>query len=239
MSTHACATEKKPVPGPVLKSPTKGLLQRKCDCGSPSKLAGDCEDCKRKRAMKRAPASTFMEAGFGHDFSKIRVHADERPYHKGFSYEDLLAGEVKEEEREKTGAGVPEKNSPQKEDDRPHAGAATIECQGGDYVVKLNSWAGKPCGISDCVTVHESSHIDDWRGRWPKGCKKDDGSNQADGYLPTGGDGYDEFLKKSECTAHTKDLECAEAKLKAATGDCKTKLENYVKLTREQKAGYC
>lgn len=164
---------------------------------------------------------------------------DEQPEHKGFTYEDVLAGEVKEgEEPEPLGAGMPEKTS-LPEDMRPHAGAATIECENGDYVVKLNSWAGKPCGISDCVTVHESSHIDDWRSRWPNGCKKADGTNQANGYLPTGGDGYADFLKKSECTAHTKDLDCAEAKLKVATGDCKTKLEAYVKLTRNQKAGYC
>lgn len=165
---------------------------------------------------------------------------EEKPQHKGFTYEDLMAGEVKEEEEpEMLGAG-PEKTSPRKDPAMlPHFVSATITCQSGDYVVKLNDWAGKPCGISDCVTVHESSHIDDWRVRWPKGCKKDDGTNQPDGYLPKGGDGYADFLKKSECTAHTKDLDCAETKLKAATGDCKTKLEAYVKLTKEQKAGYC
>jgi hypothetical protein len=177
---------------------------------------------------------------------------EKKPEHKGFTYEDLLADEVKQEEPDAraTEAGTPKKNSltanatspasSQKEKFQlPHAGSATIKCEGGDYVVKLNDWAGKPCGISDCVTVHESSHIDDWRGRWPKGCKKADGTNQPDGYLPTGGDGYDAFLKKSECTAHTKDLDCAEAKLKSAGGDCKTKLEAYVKLTKEQKAEYC
>ncbi len=177
---------------------------------------------------------------------------EKKPEHKSFTYEDLLTGEVKQEEPEAkdTEAGKPKKNSltanatspasTQKgKFKRPHAGSATIECESGDYVVKLNDWAGKPCGISGCVTVHESSHIDDWRSRWPKGCKKADGTNQADGYLPTGGDGYDAFLKTSECTAHTKDLDCAEAKLKSATGDCKTKLESYVKLTKAQKAEYC
>lgn len=174
---------------------------------------------------------------------------ERKPEHKGFTYEDLLAGEVKEDKEPETmdvKAGTPKKTSSistaanqNEQYPRPHAGSATITCESGDYVVKLNDWAGKPCGISGCVTVHESSHIDDWRGRWPKGCKKDDGTNQADGYLPTGGDGYDAFLKKSECTAHTKDLDCAEAKLKSATGDCKTKLEAYVKLTKEQKAEYC
>ena len=189
---------------------------------------------------RRSPAISALQGGqIQRACAACEEEEEEKPQHKGFTYEDLLAGELKEEEEpQPLGAMAPEKTLPRK-DKLPHAGAATIVCEKGDYVVKLNSWAGKPCGISDCVTVHESSHIDDWRARWPKGCKKDDGSNQADGYLPTGGDGYDEFLKKSECTAHTKDLECAEAKLKVATGDCKTKLENYVKLTRDQKAGYC
>jgi hypothetical protein len=169
---------------------------------------------------------------------------EKKPKHKGFTYEDVLAGEVKEEKNEEdVGGEAPQKPQGNSDSDqqyeRPHAGAATITCESGDYVVKLNSWAGKPCGISDCVTVHESSHITDWRGRWPTGCKKADGTNQPDGYLPTGGDGYAAFLKTSECTAHTKDLECAEAKAKAATGDCKTKLDAYVTLTRNQKAGFC
>jgi hypothetical protein len=177
---------------------------------------------------------------------------ERKPERKSFTYEDLLAGEVEEEEPETTNvkAGTPQKTSMtanatspatsrEEKFERPHEGSATIECAGGDYVVKLNDWAGKPCGISDCVTVHESSHIDDWRGRWPTGCKKADGTNQADGYLPTGGAGYDAFLKKSECDAHTKDLDCAEKKLESATGKCKRKLKAYARLTRRQKAGFC
>ena len=383
MSTHESAIAKQPAPAPTLTQSPKGLLQRACACGGASKLGGDCEGCKKKRALQRKATSshnahhsippivhevlrspgqpldsqtrTFMEAGFGHDFSKVRIHAgekagasaravdslaytvgnnlvfgpgqysprtaqgtkliahelthvvqqgehatamqnsltigqphdrfeqeadrmaafitdrvttgerrspaisalqgnqiqracgscqsideekeEEKPRRMGFTFDDLEGGgeEKKEEEPE-----APEKTLPGKDPAMlPHFVDATIVCQGGDYVVKLNDWGGKPCGISDCVTVHESSHIDDWRGRWPNGCKKADGSNQADGYLPTGGDGYADFLKKSECTAHTKDLDCAEAKLKAATGDCKTKLEAYVKLTRNQKAGFC
>jgi hypothetical protein len=164
----------------------------------------------------------------------------EKAKKKNFSYADLSGGEEKEEMPEAT--ALPEKpmethptSGPEAE--RPHFVDATIKCESGDYVVKLNDWGGKPCGISDCVTVHESSHITDWRARWPNGCKKADGSNQPDGYLPTGGDGYAAFLKTSECTAHTKDLECAEKKRDAATGDCKTKLDDYAKLTKAQRDG--
>ena len=380
MSTHESAIAKQPTPAQTLTQAPKALLQRTCDCGGVSKLAGGCEGCKQKRALQRKASSsrthnsippivhevlrssgqpldsqtrTFMEAGFGHDFSKVRVHTDEKagasaravdslaytvgnnlvfgrgqysprtsqgtrliahelthvvqqgehasamqssltigqpndryeqeadrmaslitnrvatgergvpaisalqgghiqracsscqspdeekeeekPRGMGFTFDDLEGGGEEKKEEEPAAPGKTQTDPAM----LPHFVDATIVCQGGDYVVKLNDWGGKPCGISDCVNVHESSHIDDWRGRWPNGCKKADGTNQADGYLPTGGDGYAAFLKTSECTAHTKDLDCAEAKLKAATGDCKTKLEAYVKLTRDQKAGYC
>lgn len=208
--------------------------------------AGQCTD---KPGLSPIPALQRTCAPC--EARSMQFHEDKKPKHKGFTFEDLLAGELKQGEAlletTETEEGMPQKLSskinvkPRKIErfQRPRAGSATIVCESGDYVVKLNSWAGKPCGISNCVTVHERSHIVDWRGRWPTGCKKADGTNQADGYLPLGGDGYDEFLKKSECTAHTKDLECAAEKLKGASGDCKTKLESYVKLTEEQKKGFC
>jgi hypothetical protein len=121
----------------------------------------------------------------------------------------------------------------------PHAGDATIVCKAGQYVVDLGSWAGTPCGQPDCVTVHEESHIKDWKKRWPKGCKKDDGTNQPDGYLPKGGEGYDEFLKKSECDAHIADLKCAAEKEKSATGACKETWKNYINLTEKEKKKWC
>ena len=118
----------------------------------------------------------------------------------------------------------------------PHAGAATIVCDGkGGYRVSLGSWAGAPCGTESCVTAHETQHASDWKGRWPDGCKdKPDG-----GAIPLGGPGYDAFLKDSECKAHTVDLTCAERLLTSATGDCKAKVQAYVDLTRRQKATYC
>jgi hypothetical protein len=56
-------------------------------------------------------------------------------------------------------------------DGYPHQGAATIVCNGtGDYRVALNSFAGAPCGIEDCVRKHEESHLGEWRVRFPDGC---------------------------------------------------------------------
>jgi len=79
-----------------------GLLQRKCACGGSPGLDGECEECRGKRLQRRAasgtevsttppivhevlrspgqpldpPTRAFFEPRFGHDFSKVRVHAD-------------------------------------------------------------------------------------------------------------------------------------------------------------------
>lgn len=128
------------------------------------------------------------------------------------------------------------------EDEQPpfKGGAATIVCDGKDgYRVALNDWAGAACGTEDCVRKHEQSHAADWKKRWPEGCK---GKKDGDA-IPLGGDGYDEFLKKSECTAHTVDLACADAllaaKTKAKDKACIETVGDYVKLTKEQKKSYC
>ncbi|HEX6709751.1 MAG TPA: hypothetical protein VF068_05410 [Rubrobacter sp.] len=48
---------------------------------------------------------------------------------------------------------------------------------------------------------------------------------------------YSAFLKASECKAHTADLACAEALPKPA--GCEATVDDYIKLTREQKANWC
>ena len=76
------------------------LLQRKCECGGAPSLGGDCEDCRNDHSLRgwtesaQTPASVravlggmgkpldrdsqkFFSARFGHDFSRVRVHADE------------------------------------------------------------------------------------------------------------------------------------------------------------------
>lgn len=88
-------------------TPSRGkVLQRKCACGGQaSQSEGECEDCKKKKSLQRqaaGPAATasappivhevlsspgqpldsatrdFFEPRFGHDFSRVRVHADDR-----------------------------------------------------------------------------------------------------------------------------------------------------------------
>lgn len=80
------------------------LLQRKCACGGTPGLDGECEECREKRLQRRSVGEahpptvppivnevlgspgrpldmrtrSFMEPRFGHDFGRVRVHADAR-----------------------------------------------------------------------------------------------------------------------------------------------------------------
>lgn len=228
-----------------------GLLQRKCACGNHAN-GGECEGCHKKRQpLQRASVShlgrgtegegnvppivqevlrspgqpldpstrAFMEPRFGQEFSQVAVHHD-RPT--------------------KARAALPEDRDKAKPS--PYQGSATIQCDGSNgYEIVYGSWAGATCGTKDCVTAHESSHIADWKAKWPTGCK-----GQPKGYLPKGDppdnplmtvDEYSSFLKKSECKAHTVDLACAEALPR--TKGCEKTIDDYIKLTREQKANWC
>src|ERR1051326_2487014 len=91
-----------PAPEAVAMSPTKErLVQRTCACGGTAGISGACENCathrlQRQRASNTKPpqapsivhdvlrlhghpldASTraFFEPRFGHDFSRVRIHA--------------------------------------------------------------------------------------------------------------------------------------------------------------------
>lgn len=124
----------------------------------------------------------------------------------------------------------------------PHAGDATIQCNGsGGWEIDYGNYAGATCGTKDCVTAHESSHMADWQAKWPTGCL-----GKPKGYLPKGDppdsplmsvSEYNTFLKDSECRAHTADLQCAEALPKV--GGCKQTVEDYIELTKKQKANWC
>jgi hypothetical protein len=215
----------------ALQPQTDRRLQRKCACGRTPGPTGECEQCKRKRLraqrqtiapQKREPgrAPLMSAARCGHDFSQI----------------PLLAGgpcKALGEEPEEIGEEKP----------RPTAGSASIQCDGkGGYEIKYGNWATATCGTKDCVTAHESSHMKDWKAKWPNGCK-----DQAKGYLPKGDPPddplmtvaeYTAFLKQSECDAHTADLACANA-LKPETDACKKTVTDYIKLTEEQRKKWC
>ena len=102
MSIERQIAPKPALPG---RSATFPLLQRKCACGGSASPEGECEECKQNAmSLQRragcggsAPAAVppivhdvlrspgrpldaatraFMEPRFGHDFSRVRVHAD-------------------------------------------------------------------------------------------------------------------------------------------------------------------
>jgi hypothetical protein len=92
---------------PSARVPTRPkLLQRKCACGGTPGPTGECAECRKRRLglqrrsvgqaatssappvvgeVLRSPGKSlepetraFMESRFGHDFSRVRVHADAR-----------------------------------------------------------------------------------------------------------------------------------------------------------------
>jgi outer membrane protein OmpA-like peptidoglycan-associated protein len=95
----------KPVAKPVqsVKPKSSSTVLRRCACGGAGGAGGECEDCGKKRLQRsawghspefappivhdvlRAPgvpldsaSRSYFEPRFGHDFSKVRIHADER-----------------------------------------------------------------------------------------------------------------------------------------------------------------
>jgi hypothetical protein len=107
MSRHAHASPKESSATLPLKQTKSNLLQRKCDCGGSSSMAGGCQNCKEKSlGLQRKAAGhdqthhdippivhevmrssgrplddatrAFMEPRFGHDFSQVRIHTDSK-----------------------------------------------------------------------------------------------------------------------------------------------------------------
>ena len=135
-----------------------------------------------------------------------------------------------------TGVGIKPAELPLHDIREPRADSATIVCDGkGGYRVDLQAWAGAPCGLETCIRAHEESHIADWKGRWPDGCK--DKANGAK--IPLGGPGYDDFLKASECRAYTAELACNGRLLDAAKGDCVKTITDHRKADVAEQKQYC
>jgi hypothetical protein len=191
-------------------------LVQPCQLGNTATIGFLGADAGHKRIR---PAVALPNARLGFDLGQIMIHPEPAK---------ALAEE----------AGEPDQDKP----DPAAGGNATIKCDGkGGYELLLNAWATATCGTKDCVIAHESSHMADWKAKWPDGCK-----NQPKGYLPKGDPPdnplmtaaeYNAFLKDSECKAHTADLDCAN-KL-TPTEACKNTVKDYVKLTETQKKKWC
>jgi hypothetical protein len=89
------------------------------------------------------------------------------------------------------------------------AGANSIVCRGETLVVQNNNTGPD----KDCTQAHENSHIADWKGRYGDDLCK----GVPDGQLPLGGDGYDEFLRQSECKAYKIGKACRQKLLETAS----------------------
>ena len=91
------------VPAQSFKPAPFGALQRKCACGGAGNFSGECTDCKKKKLQRSVRGSgpetappivhdvlrssgqpldgatrAYFEPRFGHDFSRVRIHADAR-----------------------------------------------------------------------------------------------------------------------------------------------------------------
>ena len=232
--------ERMRVPSVTAKA-SPGRLQRKCACGSHTAGGGTCTSCAEKESGLQRNASRAGAAGSVSPILQDVLRLSGRPL-------DSAMRAVTESRFGRDFSNTPAKargispEGPDEERPRPQQGSATIQCDGsGDYELVYNGWAGATCGTKDCVTVHESSHKADWKAKWPNGCV-----GQPKGYLPAGRapddplmtpDEYMKFLKDSECKAHTADLACAELLPKPA--GCKKTVEDYIELTKGQKANWC
>ncbi len=216
--------------------PAQGLLQRKCACGNHTVAGGECSQCSKKKSLSQGHERLISRNGLSRQsYDPERFGFKESSFRRDFSQVNARNGIPT-----KAQGAFPEDQDKAKPS--PTQGSATIKCDGnGGYEILYGTWGGATCGTKNCVTAHESSHIADWKAKWPTGCK-----GQPKGYLPKGdppdkplmtAGEYSAFLKDSECKAHTVDLACAEALPR--TKGCEKTIDDYIKLTKEQKANWC
>jgi hypothetical protein len=216
---------------PDAQTAGRATAPQRCRCGGIVGADGLCDRCRRKAVAQRRRVANGVS---GHSFAATPVESAMRV---AAASRAPLNTEPEEEQD-----GLPVGRIPAAvEDDLPHNDAATIVCNGsGGYRVSMGSWATATCGIRGCISAHERSHITDWLGRWPNGCKNADGSAKPDGTtVPTGGAGYAAFLRASECTAYTGEVPCEEALLRDASDACKPTIRSVLEDSRRQKTSFC
>ena len=113
-------------------------------------------------------------------------------------------------------------------------GDAGIVCDGsGGYEAVMNDYEGEHCGIDQCVTEHEQSHISDWEQRYGQ-CPGPRGSE-----VPTSGDGYDGFLQQSECRAYNQELSCEERLFQNTSPECRPYVQEHMENTLNGRNDSC
>lgn len=96
-------------------------------------------------------------------------------------------------------------------------GDNSIVCKGGKPIIQNNNKGPD----RKCTQAHEEQHLKDWKDRYGNDfCK-----GIKDGLLPTGGDGYSEFRRKSECMAFKVGKKCREDLLKSCNAKDKAAIQ--------------
>ena len=205
---------------------------KSCSCG------GTCSSCSKEE--ETYPGSDFWQrVGCSTRRETVALlHAMSRPPGEETEEPDeqLLPGSCG-----RGASSLIEERLGEQPEPGPHAVSATIVCNGsGGYRTKLaGSWVDEgnwnKCGVWMCVEQHEQSHVKDWEKRFPDGCKNADGTFKKDGTpVPTGGEGYDDFLRQSECQAYKIELACEQKLQETASKDCKPDMDTIVKDRQER-----
>ena len=93
----------------------------------------------------------------------------------------------------------------------------SIVCRSGRLVVQNNNSGPDKA----CTQAHEEQHMRDWKERYGE----DLCDGVSDGQLPVGGDGYEEFLRQSECKGYKIGKACRENLLKTASDEDKPAIQ--------------
>jgi hypothetical protein len=204
-------------------------FEHKCACEANSADSGDCEKCKKKKKPMQEAVSIAREASgtpwqtsaarallrprFYHNFGSVQLHSSAPGQDQCRFPHELV------DPRKRTDLKVPRETAPKVK------GTATA-IPPGDTSIVCKSQAvvtqGTDTGADKaCSEAHERSHIQDWKSRYGNDLCK----GVPDGSLPTGGDGYDEFLRKSECKAYKVGKDCRTKQLTTAAAADKPEIQ--------------
>jgi len=112
----------------------------------------------------------------------------------------------------------------------PNPNKNTIICYKGKLTIQnKNEGPGRKC-----YGVHEYVHLKDWLKRYGEDVCK----GRKNGTTPVGGDGYEEFLRQSECKAYKADKPCFEDLLKNCKEKDREALEKEINWSKEQLETY-
>ena len=197
----------------------------------------------------------FFEPRFGRDFRDVRVHTCDSAVQmsnelsaQAFTYGNNIffnSGKYNPESFEgKRLLGHELTHTVQQNNGVIQRKSATIVCDGkGGYMPDLGAYSKAVCGLDECVFYHETVHCDDWRERWPNGCKTKKGKPRPKGAkVPAGTSDdaeYMAFYHGSECSAFDVTRRCIEHIIPHAEGDCKKKLEAELKTAIASRDYHC